>query len=76
MTTIGELLQQRLIEDQHLQDELKLLRQETSIEVMKWEATCWMGRGDYFVVLLDPTTGKLLLNNGRGLYAGRTRLDH
>jgi hypothetical protein len=74
VTTIGNALTRRLIEDQDLLERIRQLAPDMRLEIVKWEAACWTGSGDYFVGLFNPDTGRILEQGGKALYAGRTQM--
>ena len=75
VTTATEVLAGQLIQDRVLTERVKQLEPQTRLEILKWEATCWTGNGDYFIGLFDPDTGRILERSGKPLFAGRTQLD-
>lgn len=74
VTTATEVLARELIQDRALAERVKQLEPQTRLEILKWQAACWTGNGDYFIGLFDPVTGRILVHSGKPLFAGRTQL--
>jgi hypothetical protein len=74
VVSVADLSRRQLIRDKVLAERVKLLEPSRRVELAKWETSCWIGDGDYFIAVFDAETGRILEKDGKLLLTGRTVL--